>query len=80
MFVKGPLRTVAIEHHLPTQADHGWQGSRVNTSSTLLPGASLTHSSGVSSAKADQVAPSSEVDSLPPRGVASPLGVATKKR
>ena len=51
----------------------------VNSSSTLLSGASLSHSSGVSSTKVDWVVPSSEADSLPPRGVASPLGVATKK-
>ena len=40
---------------------------------------SLSHSNGVSSAKADQALPSSEADSLPARGMASPLRVVTKK-
>ena len=52
---------------------------RVAASSTLLSGSSLSHSNGVSFTRADQVVPSSERDSLPPRGMASLHGVATKK-
>ena len=36
--------------------------------------ASLSRSNEVSSSRADQAAPSSEVDSLPPRGVTLPSG------
>ena len=52
---------------------------QVSTSSTSLSGVSLLHSNGVSSIKAGQVVPSSEMDLLPPRGWASSLAGATRK-
>ena len=61
-FILGPLMTMAIEHHLPTQVEHSWRGVG-STPHPVHSGVSLSHSSGVSSTKADQVVPSSETDS-----------------
>ena len=71
MLVAGPLRAVAIECYLPTQAEHGWQGIR--SMPHPLCSLALSYSSGVSSTKVDQAVPSSEADSLPLQGMASPL-------
>ena len=72
---EGSDHRMSSTHQSRTQLVRHW----VDALSTSLSGTSLSHSSGVSSAKVDWVVPSSEADSLPPRGVASPLGVATKK-
>ena len=68
-------------HKMPSTHPNGmWLvRHRVNASSNVPSDASLSHSNRVSSAWVDQVAPSSELDLLPPRGVTSPLGVATRK-
>ena len=73
--------TIGSGHRTPSTHPSAAQLVRhqVNASSNVPSDASLSHSNKVSSTRVDWVAPSSEVDSLPPRGLTSPFRVATRK-
>ena len=77
----GHRTTIGSGHRMPSTYPSGARLARhwVNASSNVPSNALLYHSNEASSTREEQVTPSSEVDSLPPRGVMSPLGVATRK-